>query len=47
MHTKQKFDQKTGKLTAQNNSLCLQNITDSHYYHSQHTCRLTEPALVL
>jgi len=47
MLTKQMFEQKIGMLTTQNNSLCLQNSTDTHYHHSQHTCRLTEPANVL
>jgi len=44
MHTKQNFEQKIVKLTAQNQSLCSQNNTGIHYHHSQHTCRLTEPA---
>ena len=47
MHTKQKSEQKIGKPTAQNKSLCLQNRTGIHYHHSQHICRLTEPAHVL
>jgi len=41
------LEQKINKFTTQNQSLCLQNITDIHYHHSQHTCRLTEPAHVL
>jgi len=41
------LEQKIGKITAQNKSLCLQNITGIHYHHSQQTCRLTEPAHVL
>ena len=47
MHTKQKFEQKIGKLTAQIKSLCLQKSTGIHYHHSQHTCRLTESAQFL
>jgi len=49
MQTKQKFEQKIGKLTAQNQALFLQSSTGIrvHYHHSQHTCRLTEPAHVL
>ena len=47
MHTKQKLEQKIGKLATQNNFLYLKNITDIHYHHSQHTFRLTEAAHVL
>jgi len=34
------FEKKISKLSAQNS-------TDIHYHHSQHPCRLTEPARVL
>jgi len=47
MHTKQKLEQKISKHTVQNQSLCLQNSPGIHYHHSQHTCRLTEPAYVV
>jgi len=47
MHTEQNFEQKMSKLTARNQSFCLQNNTDIHCHHSQHTCRLTEPTHVL